>query len=207
MRRALLALCLLAGAAVPASADFGAWLREEALPRLGAGVELGTAVPMDPFDFGAGWKDSRGYGAFATFALTPTVDVLVRAERDRFELSGDGFRRYWVGLESVTGEDVTLEALSLGLRVHHGHGALRGHATIYSGLARRIGRRVTVTWSEPAYTIPWGEPDATVKLLGFGVGATWAIPRLPNPTVEARAMWFGDGPEMVIPLRIGIALP
>jgi hypothetical protein len=207
MRRVLLALCLLAGWAVPASAGLPAWLREGALPRLGAGLEWGTAVPMDPFDFSAGWKDSRGYGAFATFALTPTVDVLLRAERDRFDLSGEGFRRYWPTLESVTGEDVTLEALSLGLRVHHGHGAVRGHATIYSGLARRIGRRVTTIWPGSQYPIAWGEPDATVKLLGFGVGATWAIPRLPDPMVEARAMWFGDGPEMVVPVRVGVVLP
>lgn len=207
MKVALLALCLLAGAAASARAGVGAWLREEALPRLGAGAELGTALPMDPFDFGAGWKDGRGCGAFVTCALSPTADLLLRAERDRFPLAGDGFRTYWPTLESVTGQDVTIESLTLGLRVHHGRGAVRAHAAFYGGLARRVGRRVVTSWPEPQTPVPWGEPDATSHSVGFGVGATWVVPRLPDLTAEARVLWFGSGNDMWVPLRVGIVLP
>jgi hypothetical protein len=205
--RAVLALGLLAGRAAPAGAGVPAWLREEALPRLGAGVELGTAVPVDPFDFSAGWEDGRGGGAFATVALTPTVDVLLRAERDRFAFRGEGFRASWTALENMTGGDATLESLSLGLRVHHRRGAVRAHAALYGGLTRRIARRATTTYTSPRYTVTWGEPDATVQSYGFGVGATWAVPRLPDLTVEARVLWFGEGGDMWMPLRVGVVLP
>jgi hypothetical protein len=207
MRRVLLALCLLAGATTPASAGLPAWLREGALPRLGAGAELGAAVPLDPFDFSAGWKDSRGYGAFATFALTPTMDVLLRAERDRFAFGGGGFRASWPTVEGTSGSDATLESLLLGLRAHHGRGAVRAHAALYGGLTRRIARRATTTYTSPHYTVTWGEPDATVKSYGFGVGVTWTIPRLPDLTAEARVLWFGEGGDMWVPLRVGVVLP
>lgn len=211
MLRALVACCLLAAAALPARADVATWLRESALPRLGAGVEVGTAMPTDPFDFGTGWKDSRGCGAFVRCALTPTVDVLLRAERDRFAFDPDGIREVWTSATAVAGTDASMDALLLGLRAHHARGALRGHAALYAGVVRRTGRRASVTYWPPyytvPYTVPWGEPDATNRAFGFGVGATWAIPRLPDPTAEARVIWLIEGPEAMIPLRVGVTLP
>jgi hypothetical protein len=210
VRRWVLALTLLA-AAVPARADVTAWLRDAALPRLGVGVEAGMAMPTDPFDFSTGWDDSRGCGAFVRCALTPTVDVLLRAERDRFAFDAGGFRDAWISATAVTGTDATMDVLMLGLRAHQARGVLRGHATLYAGIVRRTGRRASVTYDPPyyttPYTVPWGEPDATNRAFGFGVGATWAIPRLPDPTAEARVIWLVEGPEALVPLRVGVTLP
>jgi len=205
--RAVIVVLLLATTAVPARGGVVAWVRDVAYPRLGAGIEYGVAVPMEPFDFGAGWRDGRGLGAHVSCALTPTVDVLLRAERDRFPLSGDGFRLVWPGIAELHGTDAEFASLALGLRVHQDRGAVRGHAAVYWGMARRTGRRVTVAWPAPAQPIPWGESDAGVQLLGFGVGATWEIPHAPDLTVEGRALWYPNGPEMTVPLRLGIALP
>ena len=207
----LLALWLIVVLAAPARAGVATWLRESALPRLGVGVEAGAAVPTDPFDFGTGWDDGRGCGAFVRCALTPTVDALLRVERDRFALDEGGIREAWASVTDVTGTDARLDALLLGLRVHQARGALRGHAALYAGVVRRTGRRADVTFWPPYYTVPYtvpfGEPDDTNRAFGFGVGATWVIPRLPDLTAEARVIWLAEGPEATIPLRVGVTLP
>ena len=136
---------------------------------------------------------------------------LLRAERDRFAFDPDGIRDMWTSATAVAGTDASMDALLLGLRAHHARGALRGHAALYAGVVRRTGRRASVTYWPPyytvPYTVPWGEPDATNRAFGFGVGATWAIPRLPDLTAEARVIWLAEGPEAMIPLRVGVTLP
>ena len=212
LRSAFLVLTLLAVATVPARADVAAWLRGSALPRLGVGVEVGVTVPTEPDDFAEGlWDDGRGFGVSARCALTPTVDVLLRAGRDHFALDAEDFRLPGATVEGVAGTDATMDVLLLGLRVHHERGALRGHAALYAGLVRRTGQQASVTYvrdDTTSFAVMLGEPDGTDRAFGFGVGVTWAVPRLPDLTAEARVIWLAEGPgAAMIPLRVGVTLP
>ncbi|MBI5710711.1 MAG: hypothetical protein HZC42_10470 [Candidatus Eisenbacteria bacterium] len=191
----LVAIGLACAAVVAAGASF---------PSARVGLELGTALPVAPYDFAAGWDAATGYGAFVSLGLSPDGELLVRVERDRFPLEPSRLLVSELGARQALGGRATLEALTFEARVRHAYGRVRAHAGICLGLVRRSGRRVTVSY--PGYTIPYGEPDASVGARGFGVGATLDLPRLPDLTVEGRVLWFG-GNEMVAPLRVGLVLP
>lgn len=173
-------------------------------PRVRAGLELGTALPVGPYDFAAGWEVATGYGAFVSLGLSPDGELVLRAERDRFPFEPRRLLVAKLQAQQAAGSIAMLEVLSIEARVRHAYGRVRAHAGICLGLVRRSGRRATVSY--PAYTIPYGEPDASLGARGFGVGATLDLPRLPDLTAEGRVMWFGTN-EMFAPLRVGVVFP
>jgi hypothetical protein len=211
---ALVLAALACALAWPAPAPAGA-PPPAALSRLEAGVEGGISLPLHPDHFGIGWGDARGFGAFVRWKLTPATDLVLRAERDRFPFAPQAVRSVWSGpewtIQHLEGGDVRLDLVSLGVRVHHAGGALRAHAAFALGAGRRGERRMVIGWARPGQTEPvplsdFSEPATTVRAVSFGVGLTWVLRRLPDPTVEARSVWLVDH-ERAMPLRVGLVIP
>jgi hypothetical protein len=173
--------------------------------RIGISVSAVATAPLEPRDFASAWGVSSGFGAELLWRTSPTRELVLEYTHDEFPFDPRGYLESSNLILSVEGTDARTDTWLLGYRAHSGMGPVLAGATLYAGKRWREGQRAHVVYSQGEYDI--GEKDDTVFALGFGVRVAGSLRGwVPDPFLEARGLWFGDG-QMALPIRAGISIP
>lgn len=173
--------------------------------RIAVSLSAVATAPLDPYDFASAWGVSQGIGVELQWRLASHRSVVLEYTHDEFPFDPRGYLESGERVLSVEGTDARTDTWLLGLRAHHESGPVRAGATLYAGQRWRQGQRAHVVYTQGEYDI--GEQDDRQFALGFGFRLAGALRGLlPDPFLEARGLWFGDG-QVVLPIRAGVSIP